>query len=56
MLVASLLLAIPFIGYYYIWDMETFLRKGQEQTLMGTARALATALHERPNLFNQRPQ
>ncbi len=52
MLVASLLLAIPFIGYYYIWDMETFLRKGQEQTLMGTARALATALHERPNLFN----
>ncbi|TLU66830.1 proteobacterial dedicated sortase system histidine kinase [Thalassotalea litorea] len=53
MLVASLLLAIPFIGYYYIWDMETFLRKGQEQTLMGTARALATALHERPNLFNQ---
>ncbi|TKB47720.1 proteobacterial dedicated sortase system histidine kinase [Thalassotalea mangrovi] len=53
MLVASLLLAIPFIGYYYIADMETFLRKGQEQTLMGTARALATALHERPNLFNQ---
>ncbi|TRX53849.1 proteobacterial dedicated sortase system histidine kinase [Thalassomonas sp. M1454] len=53
MLVASLLLAIPFVGYYYVDDMEELLRKGQEQNLMGNARGLATALHERPNLFNK---
>ena len=32
--------------------MEKYLRYGQEQTLVGTGRALATALHERANLFN----
>jgi dedicated sortase system histidine kinase len=32
--------------------MEKYLRKGQEQTLVGTVSAAATALHERPNLFN----
>jgi dedicated sortase system histidine kinase len=32
--------------------MEKYLRFGQEQTIIGTARALATSLHERPNLFN----
>lgn len=53
MLVASLLLAIPFVGYFYIDGMESLLRKGQEQNLMGNARGLATALHERPNLFNK---
>ncbi|KGK00596.1 proteobacterial dedicated sortase system histidine kinase [Thalassotalea sp. ND16A] len=52
MFFASLLLAIPFIGYNYIWDMEKYLRLGQEQTLKNNAKALATALHERPKLFN----
>ncbi len=33
--------------------MESYLRLGQEQTLMGTARAVATALHERPTLFDK---
>ena len=32
--------------------MEKYLREGQEKTLVGTARALATALHERPKLFD----
>jgi dedicated sortase system histidine kinase len=32
--------------------METYLRIGQEQTMVGTARAVATALHERPALFD----
>ncbi|MDG1733212.1 MAG: proteobacterial dedicated sortase system histidine kinase [Thalassotalea sp.] len=53
MLAASMLMAIPFVGYDYIDDMEELLRKGQEQNLMGNARGLATALHERPNLFNK---
>lgn len=47
------LFAIPWLGYQYVWELESYLRIGQEQTLMGTARAVATALHERPTLFNQ---
>ena len=32
--------------------MEKYLRAGQEKTLQGTVRAVATALHERPKLFD----
>jgi dedicated sortase system histidine kinase len=46
------LFAIPWLGYQYVQEMETYLRTGQEQTLVGTARAVATALHERPTLFD----
>lgn len=49
---ASLFLVLPLLGYQYIVAMEHFLRQGQEQTLMNTTRAVATALHERPTLFN----
>lgn len=49
---SSFLFAIPWLGYKYVWEMEKYLRKGQEQTLIGTVSAVATALHERPNLFN----
>ncbi|WP_299076095.1 proteobacterial dedicated sortase system histidine kinase [uncultured Paraglaciecola sp.] len=49
---SSFLLAIPWLGYQYVWEMETYLRIGQEQTMVGTARAVATALHERPLLFD----
>jgi len=51
-LFTSFLFTIPWFGYQYVWEMEKYLRFGQEQTIVGTARALATALHERPNLFN----
>ncbi len=49
---SSFLLALPWLGYQYVWEMETYLRIGQEQTMVGTARAVATALHERPALFD----
>jgi len=49
---ASFLLAIPYLAYQYVWELESYLRLGQEQTMVGTARAVATALHERPQLFN----
>ncbi|MGL1958544.1 MAG: proteobacterial dedicated sortase system histidine kinase [Colwellia sp.] len=52
LLLSSFLFVIPWFGYQYVWEMEKYLRFGQEQTLVGTARALATALHERDNLFN----
>jgi len=51
-LLSSFLFTIPWFGYQYVWEMEKYLRFGQEQTLIGTARALATALHERENLFD----
>ena len=46
-----ILLAIPWVGYRYILEVENFLRQGQERTLSGTAQAVATALHDRPQLF-----
>ena len=52
LLLSSFLFVIPWFGYQYVWEMEKYLRYGQEKTLVGTARALATALHERENLFN----
>ncbi|GIU27095.1 proteobacterial dedicated sortase system histidine kinase [Shewanella schlegeliana] len=46
------LLCLPWLGYQYVWEMEKYLRHGQEKTLEGTTQALATALHERPKLFD----
>lgn len=46
------LFTIPWLGYKYVWELESYLRIGQEQTMVGTARAVATALHERPALFD----
>lgn len=51
--VSSFLLIIPWLGYRYILEMEEYLRLGQEQVVLGTARALATALNERPELFDE---
>ncbi len=50
---SSFLLIIPWLGYRYILEMEEYLRRGQEQVVLGTARALATALNERPELFDE---
>ncbi|TYK64795.1 proteobacterial dedicated sortase system histidine kinase [Colwellia echini] len=52
-LLSLFLFAIPLLGYQYVWEMEKYLRIGQEKTLMGTVRAVATALHERPTLFDK---
>ena len=50
-LVSLVLFAIPWVGYRYILEVENFLRQGQERTLAGTAQAIATALHDRRQLF-----
>lgn len=52
LLLSSLLLVLPWLGYQYIMEMEDYLARGQQQVVLGTARALATALSERPELFN----
>ncbi|MEL0629924.1 proteobacterial dedicated sortase system histidine kinase [Psychromonas aquatilis] len=50
---SSLLLLLPWFAYQFVTEMENFLRQGQEQTLLGNTSAVATALHERPSLFNE---
>src|SRR5271154_183607 len=54
LLVLTVFLAIPWLGYEYVRELERFLRDAQERTLAGTAQAVATALHDRPRLFEAR--
>lgn len=51
LLLSVALLVIPWVGYQYVREMEGFLRSGQESALLGTARAVATVLNERAELF-----
>ena len=51
-LLTLVLLALPWAGTLYVNEVERFLLEGQEQTLLATARAVATALHERPQLLS----
>src|SRR5437870_5056175 len=55
LLVLTVFLAIPWLGYEYVRELERFLRDAQERTLAGTAQAVATALHDRPRLFEAAP-
>ncbi len=55
LLVLTVFLAIPWLGYAYVRELERFLRDAQERTLAGTAQAVATALHDRPRLFDVTP-
>ena len=51
LLVAGLLLTIPYVGYQFVREMENHLRDGLEQSVLGAAQALAGALHDRPDLI-----
>jgi dedicated sortase system histidine kinase len=53
--VALVLAPIPWLGTRYVQEMEAVLREGQEQALAATARAVATSLHDRPELLELRP-
>ena len=50
---ALFLLALPWLGYRYIDEMKDFLLQGQEDAQLLAARALATVLHGRTELFYQ---
>lgn len=52
LLVALLLLLIPWMSYVYVRDMSAFLLSGQDDALSLTARAVATVLHDRPEFFD----
>jgi dedicated sortase system histidine kinase len=53
-LVALVLLVIPWIGYSYVQAMERLLRQNQQQQIVSAARAVATALQDRPQLMELR--
>lgn len=53
LLVAMLLLLIPWMSYVYVRDMKSFLLSGQEDALSLTSRAVSTVLHDRPELFSE---
>ena len=53
-LLALALLVLPLAGWRYVREMERFLHAAQEEALIATARAVATALHERPQLLAYR--
>lgn len=53
LLVAMLLLLIPWMSYIYVRDMKTFLLSGQQDALSLISRAVATVLHDRPELFSE---
>ncbi len=55
LLVLTVFLALPYLGVSYVRELERVLRDAQERTLAGTAQAVATALHDRPRLFAERP-
>jgi hypothetical protein len=50
-LAASILLLLPLLGFLYVRELEHLLLKVQEQGVSATARAVGTALNDRPSLF-----
>ena len=52
LLVASTLLIIPWIGTLYIQEMESYLRKQQEDVLLTRTQMVASVMQSRPDLFN----
>ncbi|MDR2711422.1 MAG: hypothetical protein LBB65_08930 [Burkholderiales bacterium] len=51
LLTLTVLLVLPWLGYEYLREVDFFLKSGQERTLRVTAKAVATALYERPDVF-----
>ena len=54
-MVALVLAVIPIVGLLHVKQMEALLRQNQEQALLATARAVATALTGRADPLNVRP-
>jgi dedicated sortase system histidine kinase len=51
LLVSLLLLSLPWAGCQFIGELEAALRKGQEQSLQATARAIGSVLGTHPELI-----
>jgi len=55
LLVTLSLAAIPLVGIGYVREMEALLVEQQEANLLAAARAIATALNDRPALLRLKP-
>ena len=53
LLLSLVLLAIPYVGYDYVKEMEKHLRDNLEESVLSGARAMAGALSDRPRLFER---
>src|SRR5688572_11172404 len=53
LLVALVLLALPWLAAQFIVSMEAFLRQSQADQVAATARVVAAALNDRPALFER---
>ncbi len=51
LLVSLTLLVIPWAGYRYVQETESFLRDAQGTMLLGTAQAVAALLHNHEDMF-----
>ncbi|HEX4984792.1 MAG TPA: proteobacterial dedicated sortase system histidine kinase [Burkholderiales bacterium] len=51
LLSAGVLLLIPLLGFLYVRELEHLLLRVQEQGVASAARAVGTALNDRPSLF-----
>ena len=56
LMVTASLAAIPLVGVGYVREMEGLLREQQEQNLLAAARAVATALNDRPTVKRLLPR
>lgn len=54
-LVLTVFLALPWLAWQYLNEIERFLRAAQDRSLAATAQAIATALNDRPRLFDTPP-
>ncbi len=52
LLLLAVLLLIPWLGYTYVREMQSFLLQGQSEALQLSSRAIATVLHDRVELFD----
>ncbi len=53
LLLSLTLFSIPYVGYEYVLEMEKYLRDNLETSLKDASRALASVLHNQPELFNR---
>ncbi|MGH8800945.1 MAG: hypothetical protein ACREX6_01450, partial [Casimicrobiaceae bacterium] len=54
-LALTVFLALPWLALQYLNEIEHFLRAAQDRSLTATAQAIATALNDRPRLFDTPP-
>src|ERR1043166_3132980 len=51
---ALVLLIIPWVGHSFVKAIELLLRENQEREVVASARAVATALQDRPGMLPRR--